>query len=195
VSLDKADHLLLRDPADSRYVADVLAAWAGRYLSDGSAKDGSSAPAANAGGLELLAHGEVRVSGGDGGFLQAVRAGRHTLAADEPVSVGGGDAGPNPYDYLLAALGTCTNMTLRMYADRKKWPLEGVETTLRHSKIHARDCEECTSESGKIDVIEKEIVIRGPLDEAQRERLLEIAGRCPVHRTMLSETLIKSRLM
>ena len=189
VSLDNADHLLLRDPADARYVAEVLAAWAGRYLGSQASE---TAPAAEEGSLE---HGEVRVSGGAKGYRQRVRAGRHELAADEPLSVGGTDAGPNPYDYLLAALGTCTNMTLRMYADRKAWPLAGVETTLRHSKIHAKDCEECESESGKIDIIEKEIELRGALSEEQRARLLEIAGRCPVHRTLLSETLIRSRLL
>ncbi|MEM7588007.1 MAG: OsmC family protein [Acidobacteriota bacterium] len=142
-----------------------------------------------------LEYGEVWVSAGPSGFRNRVRAGRHEQVADEPVSVGGGDAGPNPYDYLLAAVGTCTNMTLRMYANRKGWPLEGVDTRLRHSKIHAKDCEECETESGRIDLIEKEIEIRGPLDEAQRARLLEIAGRCPVHRTLTSETVIQSKLV
>ena len=189
VSLDGADHLLLKDPADAAYVADVLAAWAGRYLETAEVEAEAAAPA------PALEHGEVWVSGGESGYRQRVRAGRHELMADEPVSVGGGDAGPNPYDYLLAALGTCTNMTLRMYADRKGWPLEGVDTRSRHSKIHARDCEECQSESGKIDLIEKAIEIRGPLSEEQRARLLEIAGRCPVHRTLTSETVIRSRLL
>ncbi len=187
VSLGDADHLLIRDPADARYVAEVLAAWAGRYL--GAAEEESQAASEPA-----LEHGEVRVIGGASGFHNRVRAGRHELVADEPTSVGGTDLGPNPYDYLLAALGACTNMTLRMYAGRKKWPLEGVETRLRHSKIHARDCEECQSETGKIDVIEKVVEVHGPLTEEQRQRLLEIAGRCPVHRTLTSETVIRSRL-
>ncbi|MCP3961241.1 MAG: OsmC family protein [bacterium] len=191
VSLDTADHLLLEDPADARYVAEVLAAWAGRYI--GSKEETDEAPAEPT--ATSLPHGEVRVTGGGNGYRQVVRAGRHELAADEPTSVGGTDVGPNPYDYLLAAVGTCTNMTLRMYADRKKWPLEGVETALRHSKIHADDCQECQSESGKIDLIEKELQVHGPLSDEQRERLLEIAGRCPVHRTMTSETVIRSRLV
>ncbi len=188
VSLDDADHLLLRDPADARYVAEVLAAWAGRYLGvEEEASKPATAPA--------LEHGEVRVISGATGFRNRVLAGHHELVADEPASVGGTDLGPNPYDYLLAALGACTNMTLRMYANRKKWPLEGVETRLKHSKIHAKDCQECRSETGRIDVIEKEIEVQGPLSEEQRARLLEIAGRCPVHRTLTSETVIRSRLV
>ena len=188
VSLDDADHLLIRNPADARYVAEVLAAWSGRYI--GGAEDEPATASEPA-----LEHGEVRVIGGGSGFRNRVLAGSHELVADEPASVGGTDTGPNPYDYLLAALGACTNMTLRMYANRKKWPLEGVESRLKHSKIHARDCEDCQSESGKIDVIEKELLVHGPLSEEQRERLLEIAGRCPVHRTMTSETVIRSRLI
>ncbi len=204
VSLDDADHLLLKNPADARYVAEVLAAWAGRYLETPAAENVPSAgprrdrvtpePAAE----PALEHGEVRVTGGAGGsgrYRQQVRAGSHRLVADEPASVGGTDAGPGPYDYLLAGLGACTNMTLRMYADRKGWPLEGVETRLEHSMIHAKDCQECQSEGGKIDVIEKQLEIHGPLSEEQRARLLEIAGRCPVHRTLTSETVIRSRLV
>ncbi len=193
VSLDTADHLLMKSAADAKYVAEVLSTWAGRYLGDGEAPK-QTATGEAAAPAPKLDHGEVWVSGGGTGFRQRIRAGEHELVADEPVSVGGGDAGPNPYDYLLAAVGTCTNMTLRMYADRKGWPLEGVDTRLRHAKIHAKDCEECQTESGKIDLIEKEIEIRGPLSEEQRARLLEIAGRCPVHRTLTSETVIKSRL-
>ncbi len=189
VSLDTADHLLLKNAADARYVAEVLSTWASRYLGEPepTEKPAVAAPA--------LGPGEVWVAGGESGFRQQIRAGQHELVADEPVSVGGGDKGPNPYDFLLAAVGTCTNMTLRMYANRKGWPLEGVETQMRHTKIHAQDCEECQTESGKIDLIEKEIAISGPLSEEQRERLLEIAGRCPVHRTLTSETVIKSRLV
>ncbi len=191
VSLDDADHLLLKDPADARYVAEVLAAWSGRYLPAEEVAE-EVVPAASQPALD---HGEVRVVGGGDGFRNRVFAGSHELVADEPASVGGTDTGPNPYDYLLAALGACTNMTLRMYANRKQWPLEGVESRLKHSKIHARDCEDCQSESGKIDVIDKELTVHGPLSEEQRERLLEISGRCPVHRTMTSETVIRSRLV
>lgn len=133
------------------------------------------------------------MSGGANGFRQQVRAGRHDLVADEPILVGGTELGPTPYDFLLAALGTCTNMTLRMYADRKGWDLAGVATRLRHEKIHARDCEECESPGGRVDRIERELEISGELDEAQRARLMEIADRYPVHRTLTSETVIRSR--
>ena len=108
------------------------------------------------------------------------------LVADEPVSFGGTNTGPTPYDYVVAGLGACTVMTLRMYADRKKWPLEAVEARLTHSKIHAQDCEECEQKDGKIDHIARELTLIGDLDDAQRKRLLEIADRCPVHRTLES---------
>ncbi|MEM8930566.1 MAG: bifunctional alpha/beta hydrolase/OsmC family protein [Acidobacteriota bacterium] len=188
VSLDRADHLLLADPADARYVAEVITAWAGRYVGadDASTESAESTDAP-------LAHGEVEVVGGPSGFLQQVRTDAHRLVADEPARVGGADQGPNPYDFLLTALGTCTNMTLRMYADRKGWPLEGVETRMRHQKVHAKDCESCETESGKVDIIDRTVTIHGDdLDEAQRARLHEIADRCPVHRTLTSETVIRS---
>jgi len=186
VSLDRADHLLLQDPADARHVASVVAAWAERYL------DLDEPEAAEE--KEELEHGVVLVRGGTERYRQEVRARDHLLIADEPTDVGGGDLGPTPYDLLLAALGTCTSMTLRMYADRKEWDLRTVEVRLRHEKIHAKDCEECATEKGKIDLVEREISITGDLDDEQRERLLEIADRCPVHRTLTSETVIRSRL-
>jgi len=183
VSLDTADHLLTRH-ADAEYVAEVLAGWVGRYL-----------PAAEAEAPAAADQGEVVVSEtGEGRFAQAIVAGPHRLAADEPVSVGGDDTGPTPYGLLLAALGACTTMTLRLYAERKKLPLEKVSVRLRHEKIHARDCENCDTQEGKIDRIEREIVLEGALDGAQRQRLLEIAEKCPVHRTLHSEVLIESRL-
>lgn len=129
-----------------------------------------------------------------GRYAQRVRAGRHDFAADEPVAVGGGDSGPGPYDFLLAALGTCTSMTLRMYAEQKKWPLERVHVRLGHRKVHAQDCRDCATREGKVDEITREILVEGPLTEAQRARLLEIANRCPVHRTLTSEIKIRSRL-
>ena len=116
------------------------------------------------------------------------------LVADEPVAVGGTNAGPSPYDYLVAGLGACTAMTLRMYADHKGWPLEAVEVRLNHEKIHAKDCEDCEQKTGKIDQIERELVLTGPLDEAQRQRIKEIANRCPVHQTLEGEVKILTKL-
>jgi putative redox protein len=129
-----------------------------------------------------------------GPFAEAVRIGDHVLAADEPVSAGGTNTGPSPYDYLLAALGACTAMTLRMYARQKNWPLQKVRVRLKHDKIHATDCADCETKEGKVDHIDRQIVLEGPLDEAQRQRLLEIADRCPVHRTLTSEIKIRTRL-
>ena len=135
--------------------------------------------------------GEVQVAeAGDGKFTQHVRLGQHLQIADEPVAAGGRDAGPGPYDYLLAALGSCTSMTLRMYADLKKFPLERVEVHLRHRKIHAQDCAECATQEGKVDEIERRINLIGPLSAEQREKLLQIADKCPVHRTLTSDIRI-----
>lgn len=114
----------------------------------------------------------------------------HTLVADEPTSAGGGDAGPSPYDYLLAGLASCTAMTLRMYADRKDWPLDEVTVKLNFSRVHARDCEACESETGQVGIIERVLHLTGELSEAQRDKLIEIADKCPVHRTLTSETRI-----
>lgn len=138
---------------------------------------------------------EVIVRGGKSGLAQEIEVGTHRLKGDEPVDVGGTDTGPSPYDFLLAALGSCTSMTLRMYADRKGWPLDGVTVRLRHEKIHARDCEECETREGRIDRIERNIELTGALDDEQRARLLEIANKCPVHRTLSSEVNIKSALV
>jgi uncharacterized OsmC-like protein len=137
----------------------------------------------------------VVVHGGATGFVQEVRAGAHLLRADEPADAGGTDTGPSPYDLLLAALGTCTSMTLRMYADRKQWPLEGVTVSLSHEKGHAKDCAECETRVGYLDRIQRRIELAGPLDDAQRQRLLEIANMCPVHRTLKSEIAISSSLV
>lgn len=179
VSLDDADHLLSTE-RDARYAADVIAAWAARYLPED--------------GVEVEAEGEVRVESGPSGFAQSIQAGNHSFRADEPKRVGGTDTGPAPYDLLLAGLGACTSMTLRMYANRKKWPLESVEVRLKHSKIHAQDCEDCETKEGRVDLIERVVEIRGPeLDADQRERLLEIADRCPVHRTLEGEIKIETR--
>ena len=132
---------------------------------------------------------------GQGKFAQIVSVGdRHRLYADEPTAFGGNDTGPSPYDLLMAGLGACTNMTVRMYAEHKNIPLQSVSVTLRHDKIHARDCESCETREGKIDRIDRELTIEGPLDDATRQKLLEIANKCPVHRTLHSEVWIETRL-
>lgn len=125
------------------------------------------------------------------GLCTEISVNGHTLVADEPKNLGGTDAGPNPYDYLVSALGACTAMTLRMYADRKGWPLESVTVRLEHQKIYARDCESCETENGKLDRIGPDIELEGDLEEGQREKLLEIAEKCPVHQTLTSEIAIE----
>lgn len=131
---------------------------------------------------------------GQGKYRQRVTAGGHTLIADEPKSAGGDDAGPNPYEFLLAALGACTSMTLRMYADLKKLPLEKITVTLQHEKIHAEDCADCETKEGKLDRILRIIDLEGSLSEDQRKRLLEIADKCPVHRTLMGEMRVVTRV-
>jgi uncharacterized OsmC-like protein len=137
----------------------------------------------------------VIVSGRADGLAQEIAMGEHRLRADEPTELGGTDTGPNPYDLLLAALGSCTSMTLALYARRKRWPLESVRVTLRHSRIHAADCETCDTKEEMLDRIELEIELQGSLDIEQRARLLEIANMCPVHRTLTSEIDIPTRLV
>lgn len=136
---------------------------------------------------------DVIVKGDASGFAQEIVAGPHRLTADEPIDVGGKDTGLSPYDLLLAALGSCTSMTVAMYARLKKWPLESVTVNLRHSKIHAADCRDCETKEGKIDRIEREIHFVGNLDEEQQKRLLQIADKCPVHRTLESEIDIQTK--
>jgi putative redox protein len=185
VSLDDADHLLTRRE-DAAYVARVLAAWASRYLK--RRKSGQEVS-------PTCPEGVVRVEeAGSGKYAQTICAGHHRLRSDEPLTYGGSDTGPSPYQLLLASLGACTSMTLRMYAEQKGWPLERVAVELRHEKIHAADCETCETKEGKVDRIERVIELVGPLDEAQRQRLLEIANKCPVHRTLHSEVIIPTRL-
>jgi putative redox protein len=181
VSLDPADHLLLRRE-DAVYAAQLLAAWALRYL-----------PAPEA--LATAQPGKVLVrETREGKFTNDIFVGKHMLRADEPVAVGGMDTGPGPYDLLAAAVGACTSMTLRAYADLKGIPLERVSVELKHDKIHAADCAECETREGKIDRIDRSITLEGNLDAQQRARLLEIADKCPVHRTLHSEVLIKTAL-
>ena len=127
------------------------------------------------------------------GFQQDVVVDKHSLVADEPVSAGGGDAGPDPYDYLLTALGVCTSMTVGLYARRKQFPLENITVSLRHSRIYAKDCEECETKEGMLDRIDVELDLTGPLSAEQHDKLMEIAGKCPVHRTLTSEVNIRLR--
>jgi uncharacterized OsmC-like protein len=134
---------------------------------------------------------DVVVRGNASGFLQEVVSGKHNLRADEPVSAGGSDAAPGPYDYLLIALGVCTSMTVGLYARRKQWPLENITVSLRHSRIHAKDCEECETKEGMLDRIDTEIELTGSLTAEQRAKLMEIAAKCPVHRTLNSEINIR----
>ena len=140
------------------------------------------------------AEGLVIVRGDARGFAQEITAGTHHLRSDEPVSAGGTDTGPTPYDLLLAALGSCTSMTVSMYARRKQWPLDGVTVQLRHSRAHAEDCVACETDDAKITVIDRDIELHGSLDEEQRSRLLAIANRCPVHLTLTSRFDIRTRL-
>ena len=183
VSLDDADHLLSRK-ADALYVADVLSAWLRRYLDSEAPAEAVAAPS-----------GEVLVQEkGSGKFTQDVVAGRHRLIADEPRNFGGNDEGPGPYDYLMAGLGACTSMTIRLYAERKSWPLEGIAVTLSHDKIHAEDCAHCETKAGRLDRMTRRIKLEGPLDETQRQKLLEIADKCPVHRTLEGHIEVKTEL-
>ena len=135
----------------------------------------------------------VVVHGGADSFKQEITVGEHGLVADEPVSAGGGDAGPDPYDYLLASLGVCISMTVGLYARRKQFPLENITVSLRHSRIYAEDCEECETKEGMLDRIDVEIELTGPLTAEQRAKLMEIAAKCPVHRTLTSEINIRLR--
>jgi len=184
VSLDRADHLLT-DRADSRYAGQVIAAWAARYLED---REPAPEPARHVEGATVV-HGRP----GDV-FLSAVNANGHAMLADEPEDYGGTDLGPTPYDFLAAALGSCTVMTLNMYARRKRLEVERVEAVVRHERIHAKDCADCTSKEGHVDRLTREIRIDGALDDDARARMLEIADRCPVHRTLHGEIRIVSRL-
>jgi uncharacterized OsmC-like protein/alpha/beta superfamily hydrolase len=180
VSLHGADHLLSKR-ADAVYVAEVIAAWSERYLDMVPEPD------------ETPVYGVLVGETGNGKFEQSVIVGKHRLLADEPVSAGGNGSGPNPYDYLLTSLGACTSMTIRLYADLKKLPLRHVSVRLTHDKIHATDCENCETKEGKIDRIDREVTLEGDLTAEQRARLMEIADKCPVHRTLTSEIDIRTR--
>jgi putative redox protein len=181
ITLDNANHML-SSREDAIYVARVLSAWVSRYLPHAEPTDVRNAK-----------HGEVLVrEERSGKFVQRVTAGKHSFYADEPASMGGDDSGLSPYELVLAGLGCCTAMTLRLYADRKKLPLERVTVKLSHEKIHAEDCESCETREGMLDRIDREITLDGDLDEAVRARLLEIADKCPVHRTLQSEVIVRT---
>jgi len=182
VSLDPADHLLSRRE-DALYAGQLLAAWAERYLD----VKPDEIPAAPPGKILVR---ETR----EGKFTNQVIVGRHVIRADEPVAAGGLDSGLSPYDLLCAALGACTAMTIRLYADLKDIPVERISVELKHEKIHAADCAECETREGRIDRIERLIGLEGNLEEVQRQKLLEIANKCPVHRTLHSEVVIPTRL-
>ncbi len=181
ISLDQADHLLGRKE-DSEYVATVLSAWASRYLDPVEEQ------------VEEVREGIVEVTEQGPLYTQTVRARTHHIEADEPRSLRGQDAGMTPYELLLAALGTCTAITMRMYANHKKWPLEQISMELTHAKIHAQDCAECETKEGKVDRMTRHISLKGNLSPEQRARLLQIANRCPVHRSLESENHIVTGL-
>ncbi len=184
ISLDGADHMLSRRE-DAAYVAEVLSAWASRYITGETAKAETGA-----------AEGEVVVSEtGEGKFQQRVQAGPHRLFADEPADVGGTDTGPSPYDFLAIGLGACTAMTVRLYADRKQIPLDHVEVNVRHEKRHLEDSKDCeNNDTARIDHFGRTLRLGGNLTDDQRQRLLEIANRCPVHRTLEAGSRIDTTL-
>ncbi len=184
ISLDGADHLLT-NPEDAIYVGNTIAAWASRYIDIPVHEN-----------LQTDQEVVVRLDG-QAGYTTFMQVGKHKLVADEPVSVGGSDAGPSPYGYLLAGLGACTAMTLQMYARRKKWDLHSVDVHLSHAKIHADDCD-CDlqgDDKGRLDKINRLIDLQGTLDDQQIKRLLEIADRCPVHKTLETEVLVTTGLL
>jgi uncharacterized OsmC-like protein/alpha/beta superfamily hydrolase len=183
VSLDPADHLL-SNSEDSLYAGSIIATWAGRYFRK------TKEPQAPA---EVIDN-RVTVRTGMEGFCTDIFANGYSLIADEPVGQGGTGLGPSPYEYLLAALGSCTAMTVQMYARRKEWPLEAAVVRLSHWKVHAEDCEHCEERESRIDLFDRELELQGPLDDDQRQRLVEIAEKCPVHRTLMDEVKIETRL-
>ncbi len=182
VSLDGADHLLSR-AEDSNYIGGVIASWAKRYINFRQEKKPDT-------DLQVVAN-----LGAEDKFTTHIKAGKHYLIGDEPESYGGNDFGPTPYDFVSSGLATCTAMTIRMYADRKKWKIKEVNVHINHDKMHGKDCGKCENDTGsKIDRFTREIEIIGDLDENQRQRLLEIANKCPVHKTLLSEIKIETKL-
>jgi len=181
VSIDGANHML-STKTDSEYVGTVISAWASKYIKEPNAP-------------ELKTDHEVMANLGSTGFTTQIIAGNHHLVADEPIRVGGSDLGPNPYELVSGGLAACTSMTIQMYARRKKWKIDNVETHVSYSKKHASDCENCENDMAKIDSFEREISIKGDLDEKQLKRLMEIADKCPVHKTLSSKAQITTKLI
>lgn len=182
VSLDGADHLLM-DQKDSLYVGEVIAGWAKRYL---SIEEKEALPTTN--------HQVVASLDAQDGFTTQLKAGKHSLTADEPTSFGGNDFGPSPYELVSSGLSACTVMTLQMYAKRKNWPLQNVTVHTSFGKFHAVDCEQCETDSAKLDTFEREIQLEGDLNQKQRERLLQIADKCPVHKTLHGNVQVITKL-
>lgn len=183
ISLDDADHLLSRR-ADAIYVANVLSAWCTRFLDGNADEENPAAPD----------HGVLVRETQQGKFQNQVMSGSHQMLADEPKSVGGLDSGPSPYDYLSIALGTCTSMTLRMYADRKGWDLGRVSVQVDHDKVHADDCADCGEREGRVDRFERTITVEGNVPEEWADKLEEIAGKCPVHRTLEKSSVVATKV-
>ena len=183
VSLDNADHLV-SNKCDADYIATTIAAWASRYIElpteERVSKD--------------VHKGHVYVEEKDHKFAQNVYSDSHHWLADEPTTVGGNNSGPDPYEHLLAALGTCTSMTIRMYANRKKWPLENIGINLYHERSYNKDCQQCDEAPQQIDYLNREITLEGDLDNEQREKLLEIADKCPVHKTLHEHLVVNTKL-
>jgi putative redox protein len=183
IALDEADHLL-SDPEDARYVGSMIAGWARRYIGTPQEE------------IKMAQRGEnLVVVRTEDGYRTEVLANGHPLVADEPLRIGGTNAGPTPYELLASALGACTSITLRMYADRKEWPLDAVEIRLKHEKIHCEDCEGVEEPGARIDHFTRQISLEGALDDGQRDRLLRIADRCPVHRTIERPARIETSLV
>ncbi|MGD8831207.1 MAG: OsmC family protein, partial [Pseudomonadales bacterium] len=182
IAIDGADHMLT-DVRKAQYAATTIAAWADAYLPEAEAEPSNGVPG-----------GAVWVGEGNRKFLRDVFSDDHHWLADEPRRMGGDNLGPDPYEHLLAALGTCTSMTIRMYANRKGWDLQTVDVQVTHSREHAEDCEGCDEDGGRLEVLRREVALDGGLDETQRSRLLEIANRCPVHRTLEGVLRIDTQL-
>ena len=185
VSLENADHLLTKE-ADADYVSLTLTAWASRYLD-------LSSPQLQSQDRPKVTPGEVLVTERDAAFLRGLYTSDHQWLADEPKDKGGSNLGPSPYELLLMSLGACTSMTLRMYANHKKLPIENIQVHLSHKRVHAQDCAECETRDGRVDEMERIIEYQGQLTEEQHQRLLEIADKCPVHKTLEGEIKVRTR--